>query len=110
MIFFITFVKICENMSRDFQSRLQSLSAKMTVIVQRHRALEESYRAAHEEIIELKAAVLARDKEIEQLRLKAEYLAVASTVGADRANVEATRSMLANMVREIDRCIADLME
>lgn len=97
-------------MSRDFQSRLQSLSAKMTVIAQRHRMLEESYQAAREEIIQLKATVLARDKEIEQLRLKAEYLAVASTVGADRANVEATKHMLADLVREIDRCIADLLE
>lgn len=97
-------------MSRDFQSQLQSVSAKMTVIAERYRVLEESYQAAREEIIQLKAEALARTKELEQLRQKAEYLAVASTAGADRSNVEATRNMLANMVREIDRCIADLLE
>ncbi len=97
-------------MSRDFNTQLKSLNAKMTVIAEKHHLLEQSYRAAREEIINLKAAVLARDKEIEKLRTEAEYLAVASNVGADRRNVEATRTMLADLVREIDRCIADLLE
>lgn len=97
-------------MSRDFQSQLQSLSAKMGVIAERHTLLEKSYAQAREEIIGLKAQILARDKELEQLRIKAEYLAVASTAGADRSNLEATKQMFADLVREIDRCIADLLE
>lgn len=82
----------------------------MTVISEKHQMLEKCYRDAREEIIELKAAVLARDKEIEKLRTDVEYMSVASNVGADRRNVEATRAMLADLVREIDRCIADLLE
>ena len=54
--------------------------------------------------------VLAREKELQQLRLQAEYLTVATTLGSDRSSVEATRAMLADLVRDIDRCIADLME
>lgn len=97
-------------MARDFHTQLESLGAKMTVVMERYNTLEENYRHAREEIIQLKAAVLARDKEIEKLRLNAEYLTVAATVGTERGNVEATREMLADMVREIDRCIADLLE
>lgn len=97
-------------MARDFHTQLESLSAKMSVLMERYNSLDESYRQAREDIIQLKAAVLARDKEIEKLRLNAEYLTVAATVGTDRSNVEATREMLADLVREIDRCIADLLE
>lgn len=97
-------------MARDFHTQLESVSAKMSVLMERYNSLDESYRQAREDIIQLKAAVLARDKEIEKLRLDAEYLTVAATAGSDRGNVEATREMLADLVREIDRCIADLLE
>lgn len=97
-------------MARDFNTQLKSLSAKMTVITEKYSALEQSHRAARDEIIELKAKILARDKEIEQLRARIEYLTVASTMGSDRKSVEATRTMIADLVREIDRCITDLLE
>ncbi|MCM1037463.1 MAG: hypothetical protein NC406_09105 [Bacteroides sp.] len=97
-------------MARDFNTQLQSLSAKMTVVAERYAALEQKYRDAREDIIRLRAEVLARDRELEKLRTEAEYLRVASTLGSDRASVEATREMLADLVRDIDRCIADLIE
>ena len=97
-------------MARDFNTQIQSLSAKMAVIAEKYSVLESQYRDAREEIIQLKAVVLAREKELQQLRLQAEYLTVATTLGSDRSSVEATRAMLADLVRDIDRCIADLME
>lgn len=97
-------------MARDFNTRLESLRAKMTVVAERYASLEENYRGARDEIITLKAKALARERELEETRTRLEYMTVATTMASDRRSVEATRAMLADLVREIDRCIADLLE
>jgi len=97
-------------MARDFQQQLESLGAKLLVVSERYSHLEESYRAAKAEITELKAALLASEREIDRLKVDNEYLTVASTVRGNRESLEVTRAMIADLVRDIDRCITDLLE
>lgn len=106
----ITFVKICIDMARDFKQQLDSVSAKLLVLSERYHKLDESYRAARAEITELKATLLAHEREIDRLKVDNEYLTVASTVGGNRENREAVRALIADLVRDIDRCITDLLE
>ena len=42
--------------------------------------------------------------------MKVEYLSVASTVRLTGDDLASARTMVADLVREIDRCIADLLE
>ena len=98
-------------MARDFQSQLESISAKLLVVSERYRALEEVHRAAKDEITQLKAELLVKQKEIDELNVKAEYLSVASALRGDSAGqLEDAKAVIADLIQEIDRSIADLIE
>lgn len=97
-------------MASDLQQQLERVRAKATVVGEKYQHLRSEFLAAKDEISELKAKVLARDAEIEQLKLQVEYLTVASTVRLTGDDLKATRAMVADLVREIDKCIADLKE
>lgn len=97
-------------MASDLQQQLDRVRAKTTVVGEKYQRLHSAYLAAKDEISELKAALLARDTEIEQLKMQVEYLTVASTVRITGDDLKSTRAMVADLVREIDRCISDLKE
>lgn len=97
-------------MASDLQQQLESIRAKALVMVEKHDRLKQAYDAARAEISDLKAQVIARDEELERLRMKVEYLSIASTVRLTGDDLASARTMVADLVREIDRCIADLLE
>lgn len=97
-------------MAGDLQNQILSVRAKARVVGEKYRHIKNAYDNAREEISDLKAQILARDKEIEELRMKVEYLSIASTVRLTGDNLAATRAMVADLVREIDECLADLKE
>ena len=97
-------------MASDLQQQLESIRAKALVMVEKYDRLRQAYNDARSEISELKAQVLSRDEELERLKMKVEYLSVASTVRLTGDDLASARTMVADLVREIDRCIADLLE
>ncbi len=97
-------------MPSDLQQQLENVRAKAHVVTEKYHHLKEAYDAARNEISSLKAEILARDEELEQLKLKVEYLSIASTVRITGDDLASTRAMVADLVREIDRCLADLKE
>ncbi len=97
-------------MAGDLQNQLQDLCVKTRLVGEKYRHIKTAYDQSREEISDLKAQILARDKEIEQLKLKVEYLSIASTVRLSADNLAATKAMVADLVREIDNCLADLKE
>lgn len=106
----LKFAKICKTMASDLQLQLDKVRAKALVLVDKYTRLREAFEASRSEIANLKAQVMSRDAEIEQLRLKVEYLSVASAVKLSGDDLAATRAMVADLVRDIDRCIEDLLE
>lgn len=97
-------------MAANLREQLDRVRSKTSIVVEKYHRLKEAYTDARQENDRLKAELLARDKEIEQLRMKVEYLSIASTVKLTGNDLETTRAMVADLVREIDRCIADLSE
>ncbi len=97
-------------MPSDLQQQIESVRAKTRVMVEKYHYVKDAYEAAKVEISDLKAQILARDEELEQLKLKVEYLSIASTVRITGDDLASTRAMVADLVREIDRCLADLKE
>lgn len=97
-------------MASDLQQQIDRVKAKTQVLSEKYKLLAAKYDEARAEISNLKAQVLADTETIERLRVKAEYLSVASNINPSAADLQATRSLIADLIREIDRSIADLVE
>lgn len=95
-------------MAVDLKQRLNRLESKAELLARSYAQLIESRKEAEAKIAELTAQSDAYRKEADRLRTEVEYLRMAHTVAPTRGDVEATRAMLAELVRDIDRCIADI--
>lgn len=92
----------------DFHEQLRRIVDKTRLLLIRNQALAEEVKRLKSEAADRKAELLARDSEIEKLRLELEYLKVASTVSPTADDRRHAAEMISNLVRDIDRCIADL--
>lgn len=95
-------------MAVNLQQRIEKIEAKAALIVECHERLRKAKDAADERISELEATVTALRRELEARDRQIEYLKVASVLTPDHSDVEATRAMLSELVREIDKCITQL--
>lgn len=97
-------------MAVNLEQQLESIRAKTLVVSEKYQRLREAFEAQKVEISDLRAQLLAGKEENEKLRQKVEYLSIASTVSLTADDLSATRAMVADLVREIDRCLADLAD
>lgn len=97
-------------MSADLKQRLDSLRTKTALLLKRHEMLEEAISAAGERIKALEQDNERLQKRIDLLNQENEYLRVVHSVSPSRSDAESTRALLAGLVRDIDKCIADLGE
>lgn len=97
-------------MALDYHETFERIVAKAHLLAQRYNLLLESRKKAQERIVQLEEQVAQQQKELQLLRQENEYLRMASVLAPKREQIEATRAMIAGLVREIDRCIADLTE
>lgn len=97
-------------MASDLQQQIESIRAKALVVVSKYDRLKQAYADARTEISDLKAQILARDEELESLKLKVEYLSIASTVRNSGDDLASARALVADLLREIDKCIQDLLD
>lgn len=97
-------------MSLDYQDTYQRLIAKANLLAQRYENLAESKREADEKIEQLTQEASSLRKQIAQLQQECHYLRMSAVISPKREQVEETRSIIRDLVRDIDRCIADLTE
>ncbi len=97
-------------MSLDYQDTYQRFIAKAHLLAERYGNLAESKREADATIEQLTQEIEALKKESAQLRQECEYLRMSAALAPKREQVEETRSIIRDLVRDIDRCIADLTE
>lgn len=95
-------------MAANLQERIEKIQAKATLIVERYERLRQMLAEANGRIEELNATVESQRREIAERDRQIEYLKVASVLTPDHRNVEATRTLLSELVREIDKCINQL--
>ncbi|MDE6535608.1 MAG: hypothetical protein K2K82_06315 [Muribaculaceae bacterium] len=85
-----------------------SIISKVNILLERQAMLEQALAQAKHDL------KLAADensklrKENEALKADLEYMTVARTLATDPQQVADTRQMISGLVREIDRCIAEL--
>lgn len=96
-------------MARDLAEQLSRLGHKAELLTTRYATLRRQNEELRSEVLDLQAAVQARDARIERLELEVEHLRVSSVLAPDSDAVRSTRAMISDLVREIDACVADLM-
>ncbi len=97
-------------MAFEDQDIYARIIAKANLLAQRYEALQKLKEEADAKIASLQAELEARDRELRLIRQEAEYLRTAAVISPDRDQIEETRAIISGIVREIDRCIADLSD
>lgn len=97
-------------MAANLQQRLESIRNKALLLKERHEALLAEHRDAEAQIAELRAQLTRQQREIVNLRQLIEELQVVTTLSHGRDDVERSRAFLSQLVRDIDKCIAELTE
>lgn len=95
-------------MAKELQNTLSRLAEKHRFLVTRYQTLLNQNNSLKERVAELEKQVAERDSRLEKLETRSEYLEISSAIAPNFAELESTRDMVADLVREIDRCIADL--
>lgn len=95
-------------MAADLQQRIENIKSKASLMVERYELLVKAKKAAQLRVTELEAEVEHLRREIAERDRQIEYLKVASILSPDHRDVEATRAVISELVREIDKCIAQL--
>lgn len=97
-------------MAANLQQRLDSIRGKATLLTQRYAELLEEKRAADAQIAELHTQLRRQQEEMARMRQQIESLQVVTTISRGREDVERSRAFLSQLVRDIDKCIAELTE
>lgn len=97
-------------MAANLQQRLDSIRGKATLLTQRYAELLEEKRAAEAQIAELHTQLRRQQEELARMRQQIESLQVVTTLSRGREDVERSRAFLSQLVRDIDKCIAELTE
>lgn len=95
-------------MAGNLQQRIDKIEAKGALLAERFALMRDAKRKADGQIAELNATIAGLRREIDDLNRRVEYLKVASVLTPDHRDVEETRAMLTELVREIDKCINQL--
>lgn len=97
-------------MASDLTETLHRIADKSHFLTQRYEVVAQERAQALRRVAELEQTIARKDKELEQLRMQVEYLTVSSTLAPNRDQLDQTRAMISQMMRDIDKCIADLNE
>lgn len=105
-----TFVKIWITMAVELQQIIDRVNAKTQILLDRYALIRQRRQEAEAKVAELETTLLKLRSENEDLRRQVEFLKIATTIVPDRNDVKRSRALLSELVREIDKCIADLNE
>lgn len=97
-------------MATGLQQILERLSSKTSVLTERYAALLEAKRAADARVDELDGENAKLKAEIERLKQQVEYLQIARSISFDRETADRHKAFLSDLLRDIDKSIAQLSE
>lgn len=95
-------------MAGNLQQRIDKIEAKGALLAERFAMIRDAKQQADDQIAEMKATIAGMQRTIDDLNRQIEYLKVASVLTPDHHDVEETRAILSELVREIDKCINQL--
>ena len=97
-------------MANDFKQTLERLRGKADLLVERYQLLLQEKQQVDMLNEELSSTIKKQQQEIDRLQQEVEHLKVVTTLTPKREDVEKSRAFLSKLVRNIDKCIAELKE
>ena len=97
-------------MASDFENTLVRIGEKSRFLVERYKVAISQRDRLLEKNSDLQSQLDAARKTIESLHRQIEYLTIAANIAPTRESLDLTRSTISELVREIDRCIADISD
>lgn len=97
-------------MAADFQQITKNLTGSTAQLVERVKDIIAERDSAIKRVTDQEATIREQKRSIERLTQQVEYLTVVSTAMPVSEDIEKSRAILSGLVREIDKCIADLTE
>ncbi len=97
-------------MARNLQETIDSIKAKVRVVIDRQQILLREKAEAENRIALLNELVEQQKKEIERLRIEVDYLNMVSVIATSPDAELKFKGILSELVQDIDRCITDLTE
>ena len=97
-------------MAVNLSELIQRLSQKSLLLVKQYSALKEENGKLREANEDLQEKTNCLQTELENLRLENEYLRVSHKIAPTAEDVKMSQKMIAELVRNIDKCISQLNE
>ena len=95
-------------MADNLQQSIDRLKAKAALLTERYIIVDKAREEALAQVAELQTRVRDLSRQLALCDAEIERLKVSSVLSPDHYDVEATRQFLSGLVREIDKCIAQL--
>ena len=95
-------------MAQELPEQLKGVGQIPEARVTGYETLRRQNDELRRRLEEMQAALLARDAQIQKLEMQAEHTRISAALAATPADVQAARSLISSLVREIDDCVADL--
>ncbi|MBD5241671.1 MAG: hypothetical protein K2H50_03280 [Paramuribaculum sp.] len=95
-------------MADTLKQKLDRIEGKASLLAKKIAELKQSRNASVSRINELEQIELRQKKEIQSLDTQVQYLSLSHTIAPKTEDIANSRDILAHLVREIDRCIADI--
>ncbi|MBO4721834.1 MAG: hypothetical protein J5629_02760 [Muribaculaceae bacterium] len=97
-------------MANELQQTLERIINKSNILVEKYHALEAANADLASEKEQLVEEIEKMKRANELLQQENEYLKLARVVTPDLRDVENARTTISTLVRDIDKCIAQLNE
>ncbi len=94
----------------DLEAILQRLTAKSEVLAEKYQALKSAKLKLDNENESLKHQIEKLRQTIEQQRSEINYLKLARTLSQSPEEIAKSKAILAQMVRDVDKCISQLTD
>jgi chromosome segregation ATPase len=95
-------------MTGELQNRLDSVCRKAILLTERYQALAKAKAEADSRIATLESQLAESDRRIHEMEARLKYLTIAHTVNPTHEEIEQSRKVITELVRQIDRCINEL--
>lgn len=96
-------------MANDLTEQLTRIGHKAELLTTRYGMLVQEVRRLRSELADRQAQILALQASLERSRLETEHLRLAANVAPTPQSLQQSRAFVANLVREIDACVDDLI-
>ena len=97
-------------MAVDLEELIERLQRKMLVLIDKYRLLEADKKSVDEENASLKAEIEKLKKQLEQTNTEKEFIRMARNISSTPEELAKNKAVLVQLVRDVDKCIAQLTD